>query len=124
MKISKRGHCTRIPYTPIHPQMHRLPPLYISELTPEQRAVYLESAYRKIDYALRSGTSCFANLVDLTDEEIDAMEIGGYPAYYPRRPVYHRPSVEQIAAQRAAKKNKKVLGRLQCMQRTLREEGP
>lgn len=101
--------------------MYRLPPLYISELTPEQRVVYLESAYRKIDYALRLGTTCFANLVDLTDEEIDAMEIGGYPAYYPRRPVYHRPSAEQIAAQRAAKKNKKLLGR---MQRVLQEEGP
>lgn len=101
--------------------MYRLPPLYISELTPEQRVVYLESAYRKIDYALRLGTTCFANLVDLTDEEIDAMEIGGYPAYYPRRPLYDRPSAEQIAAQRAAKKNKKLLGR---MQRVLQEEGP
>jgi hypothetical protein len=100
-------------------------PLYISELSPDQLTHYHQTFYKKIDYALRTGRSCFANLVSLSMEEIDAMEIGGFPAYYARRPLYDRPPDAQIQAQRAAKRAaKQRRQRLQTIKQILLEEGP
>jgi hypothetical protein len=94
--------------------------LYVSELTPEQRIAYQDSFYKKVDYALRGGTTCFADLVNRSMEEIDAMEIGGFPAYYVRRPVYDRPSDAQIVARRAAKRMER---RRKGIKRMLQEMG-
>jgi hypothetical protein len=64
------------------------PPLLLSDLTTKElEEEYFLSKYRKIDYALRSGTSCFAALVELTVDDIDAMTIGGFRAYYKEFPV-------------------------------------
>lgn len=94
--------------------------LYISELTHAQFITYQDSFYQKVDYALRGGTSCFADLVNQSMEDIDAMEIGGFPAYYARRPVYDRPSDAQVAAQRAVKRMER---RRKGMKRMLQEMG-
>jgi hypothetical protein len=99
-------------------------PLYLSELSPAQLETYHQSFYKKIDYTLRSGTSCFATLASLTMEEIDAMEIGGFPAYYVRRPLYDRPPEAQIQAKRAAKKLARKARRIEEIKKTLQAEGP
>ena len=114
--------------------MH-LPPLLLSDLTTKElEEEYFRSKFRKIDYALRTGTTCFAALVERTVDEIDAMTIGGFRAYYKEFPIRKtatasvasvtsvtsvasvsssvRPSAEQIAAQRAAKKAAKAAKRL------------
>jgi hypothetical protein len=99
-------------------------PLYLSELSPAQLETYHQSFYKKIDYTLRSGTSCFATLAYLTMEEIDAMEIGGFPSYYVKRPLYDRPPEAQIQAKRAAKKLARKAKRIEEIKKTLQAEGP
>jgi hypothetical protein len=91
--------------------MYSPPSLLLSDLTTKElEEEYFVSKYRKIDYALRSGTSCFADLVERTVDDIDAMTIGGFRAYYRVAPAVRSasasalPSAEQVAAQRLAKR--------------------
>ena len=99
--------------------MYSPQPLLLSDLTTKElEEEYFLSKYRKIDYALRSGTSCFADLVERTVDDIDAMTVGGFRAYYRVAPAVRSasasasasvsasalPSAEQIAAQRLAKR--------------------
>ncbi len=88
------------------------------------------SHYKKIDYVLRTGTSSFADLVERSLEQIDAMAVGGFRAYYWRplttsakqstaKPATERtaewptakPATEQVAAQRATKAAAKIARR-------------
>ena len=97
--------------------MYSPPSLLLSDLTTKElEEEYFLSKYRKIDYALRSGTSCFADLVERTVDDIDAMTVGGFRAYYRVAPAVRiasasvsasasaLPSAEQVAAQRLAKR--------------------
>jgi hypothetical protein len=58
----------------------------------------------------KTDTCCFANLVEQTMESIDAMEIGGFPAYLYRKPAFIRLTQEQIDAQHRGTFHSKIQG--------------